>query len=132
MEALKYKVIRSRAQYDEYCRILEGLVFGKTSGTEEEVDLLTLLIQDWDRRQYDEEIPDPIRLIRLLMKEHGLKAVDLAGLLGLSRGAVSNILNYRRRLTADNIRILATHFGIRQEALNRAYDLIGSDEHSLV
>jgi HTH-type transcriptional regulator/antitoxin HigA len=52
-----------------------------------------------------------------------MKAAELAELLGLSKGALSNILNYRRRFTSTHIRILAARFRISQEALNRSYPL---------
>lgn len=123
MKELKYTVIRSREQYDAYCNQLEALLSEGNAADREAADLLTVLIQDWDRRQHDEPTLDPVALLTSLLKEHGMKAADLASLLDLSRSAISNILNHRRRLTAEHIRTLALHFGIRQEALNRHYDL---------
>lgn len=134
MADLKYTVIQSRAQYDAYCVELESLLKSSDPAMEDEVELLTLLIENWDRRQNKEVDSDPVEVIHLLMKEHGLKATQLASLLGLSPGALSNILNYRRRLTADNIRFIANHFKIKQEILNKAYPLASSrkDSQSLV
>lgn len=123
MKELPYTVIRSRGQYDAYCKQLEALLSEGKAADREAADLLTVLIQDWDRRQHDEPSLDPVALLTSLLKEHGMKAAGLASLLDLSRSAISNILNRRRRLTAEHIRTLAMHFGIRQEALNRPYEL---------
>ena len=46
MERLKFKIIKSREQYEEYCEILEELVFSE--GDQDEIDLLTLLIEAYD------------------------------------------------------------------------------------
>ena len=123
MTTLPYTVIHSNEQYLTYCDQLEQLV--QECGTDHEVliELLTLLIEDWDRRQQPVWSMDPIQIVNGLLDEHGLKPVDLARILDLSPGAVSNILHYRRRLTAAHIRILADHFKVRQEALNQHYDL---------
>jgi HTH-type transcriptional regulator/antitoxin HigA len=50
METLKYRVIKNRKQYAEYCKILEGLVTGneKSKTTKDEIELITLLIEKWD------------------------------------------------------------------------------------
>jgi hypothetical protein len=50
MESLKYTVIKSKAQYKEYCKALEELIDSdaKSKATGDEIDLLTLLIEKWD------------------------------------------------------------------------------------
>ena len=57
------------------------------------------------------------------MNDHGIKAKDLAILLNVSKGYVSDILNYKKGLSKDTIRILADHFKMAQEAFNRPYRL---------
>lgn len=125
METLKYKVISSDAQYDTYCRVLEELVFLPTPTPEvkDEIALLTLLIEKYDEQQTIARFADPVQLIRSLMKEHGMKAVDLARLLQVSEGLVSDILKYRKGLSKETIRILAEKFSMQQEAFNRPYAL---------
>ena len=51
METLKYKIIKSKKQYFEYCDILEQLLDLKKKGKEikDEIELLTLLIEKWDK-----------------------------------------------------------------------------------
>jgi HTH-type transcriptional regulator/antitoxin HigA len=57
------------------------------------------------------------------MHDHKLKAKDLAGLLGVSKGLVSDILNYKKGLSKDIIRSLSAHFKVSQEAFYRPYKL---------
>ena len=53
-----------------------------------------------------------------------MKAKDLVEILGVSKGLVSDILNYKKGLSKEIIRILSAHFKISQEAFNRPYKLI--------
>lgn len=52
-----------------------------------------------------------------------MKAKDLVDLLGVSKGYVSDFLNYKKALSKDVIRIVAGHFGMYQDAFNRPYPL---------
>ena len=52
-----------------------------------------------------------------------MKAVDLANLLDVSEGLVSDILNYKKGLSKETIRILSERFKLNQEAFNRPYKL---------
>jgi HTH-type transcriptional regulator/antitoxin HigA len=125
MNTLKYKVIKSKEQYREYSTILEELVFreNKNQETGEEIELLTLLLEKWDEEHNTLPPIDPIILLRSLMEEHYLKAKDLAGILQVSKGLVSDILNYRKGLSKEVVRSLAAHFKLAQEAFNRPYKL---------
>ena len=126
MATLKYKIITSKAQYKEYSNALEKLVFSgsKDRDTKDEVALLTLLIEKWDAEHNSFEDLDPVQLLRSLMVEHNMKAKDLVELLEISKGYVSDILNYKKGLSKDVIRKLAERFKVSQEALNRPYKLI--------
>jgi len=53
-----------------------------------------------------------------------MKAQDLTAILGISKGYVSDILNYKKGLSKDVIRKLAEYFKVRQEAFNRPYNLL--------
>ena len=52
-----------------------------------------------------------------------MKSVELAKLLNVSTGLVSDILNYKKGLSKEVIRVLANHFKLSQEAFNREYKL---------
>jgi HTH-type transcriptional regulator/antitoxin HigA len=125
METLKYKVISSDKQYDKYCRILEELVFSpsKTKAMNDEINLLSLLIEKYDEEHNTFKVADPVELLKSLMKDHKMKAVDLARLLEVSEGLVSDILKYKKGFSKKSIRILSERFKMRQEAFNRPYKL---------
>lgn len=126
METLKYKVIESEKQYFDYCNKLEKLVFGKRNkAVNDEINLLTLLIEKYDDDHCTFEELDPVELLKSFMDDHKLIAKDLAEMLGISKGLVSNILNYKKGLSKDSIRILANRFKVSQEAFNRPYILKG-------
>lgn len=125
METLRYRIIKTDAQYKKYCDILETLVDSgkKTKAVLDEIEMLNLLIEKYDEEHNTFELADPIVLLRSLMKDHKMKAVDLANLLNVSEGLVSDMLNYKKGLSKDTIRILAERFKLSQEAFNRPYEL---------
>jgi len=126
MATLKYKVITSKTQYKEYSNALEEFVFSgsKDRNTKDEIALLTLLIEKWDAEHNTFDELDPVQLLHSLMDEHSMKAKNLVELLDVSKGYVSDILNYKKGLSKDVIRKLSDHFKVSQEAFNRPYKLI--------
>ena len=125
METLKYKIIKTEDQYSEYCNILEELVGEKNSDEkEEEIELLTFLIEKWDDEHNSLGESDPVELLKYLMDENKIRAKTLAELLGVSKSTVSEILHYRKGFSKEIIRKLSELFKVRQEAFNRPYKLI--------
>jgi HTH-type transcriptional regulator / antitoxin HigA len=125
METLQYKIIKNDAQYNKYCDRLETLVENgkKTKATADEIELLTLLIEKYDAQHNSFDDADPIELLKALMKDHKMKAVDLSQLLHVSEGLISDMLNYKKGLSKETIRILSQRFKLNQEAFNRKYKL---------
>ncbi len=125
METLKYKVIKSKTQYHAYCKALETLLENgaKSKAAKEEIDLLTLLIETWDEAHDNFDEQDPVELLVSLMEENQLKAKDLVEILDVSKGLVSDILNYKKGMSKEIIRALAERFAVSHEAFNRHYEL---------
>lgn len=125
METLQYKIIKTDAQYKKYCDTLEALVDGgkKTKAVQDEIELLSLLIEKYDADHNSFDDADPIELLKSLMKEHKMKGVDLANLLDVTEGLISDILNYKKGLSKETIRILSERFKLNQDAFNRPYEL---------
>ncbi len=123
MNQLKYKVIKNEKQYYSYCNILEKLLSDNEQANQDEIELLTLLIEKWDSEHNSFSELDPIELLKELMKENDLRAKDLVRILGLSKGTVSKILNYNKGLSKESIRILSDYFKLSQEAFNKPYYL---------
>jgi HTH-type transcriptional regulator / antitoxin HigA len=129
--AIKYTIIKSRSQYDEYCNQLEALLAEKNNEhLQDEIDLLTLLIERYDEEHNTFKETDPVTLLRSFMQDHHLKAQDMTAILGVSKGYISDILNYKKGLSKEVMRKLASHFKVRQEAFNRPYKLRSSSRHS--
>lgn len=129
MNDLKYKVIKTKKQYKEYTNILEELVFtkAKTKVTKEEIELLTLLIEFWDNKHNPLDDFDPVQLLKYLMNENKISQTELTKILDISKGLVSEILNYKKGMSKDVIRKLANYFKVSQESFNRNYELILAD-----
>jgi HTH-type transcriptional regulator / antitoxin HigA len=126
MKNLKYTIIKTEKQYFEYCNILEDILEKPSLSQEiqDEIDLLTLLIEKWDTEHNTFTETDPIELLKGLMANRGMKAKDMVKILGISKGIVSEILGYRKGLSKEVIRKLAACFSVSQEAFNRPYKLI--------
>jgi len=117
------KIIRTKKQYYDYCNLLETLVTSNKKKDKDDIELLTLLIKKWDEENLPKIDNDPIKLIQALMDVNSLKSIDLAKILEVNKSTVSRILNYQKGLSKTSIRILAEHFAIDQEALNKPYKL---------
>jgi HTH-type transcriptional regulator / antitoxin HigA len=124
MESLKYRIIKTQEQYDMYCNLLEDLLIQGNVNLSDEIELLTLLIEKWDKEHNSFYELDPVQLIKALMDENGLRAKDLIHVLDLSKGTISKILSYQKGLSKESIRKLSDYFKVTQEAFNRPYKLV--------
>lgn len=130
---MKYSEIRTKKQYDEYCR--QHLELGKTlsdgKGTEEtESDyyVLHLIIEDYTRKQKNPfDQLTPVDLLKALMEECGYSGYKLSKELNIPQSTISDILNYRRGFSKDLIRKFATKFGLSQESFLKEYELINKE-----
>jgi len=123
----RFTIIRSKEQYMTYCTDLEKLTLKYDSQPSGDlldlIDTITLLIEQYDDEHTQLKDVDPILLLKSLMTENNLKQKDLANLLHVSKGHLSDILNYKKGLSKNVIRILAERFKVRQSAFNRPYKL---------
>lgn len=111
---MKYKVIKSKEQYDQYCAILEELLF--TSSSVDEIELITLLIESWDCEHNTIKEVDNKTLLRCLMQEHGLRQTDLADIVAVGPRLISEVLNGKRAMPPGIAYKLADHFSLCKEA----------------
>ncbi len=125
MKTLKYTIIKSKSQYKEYCQVLETLVElpSKNKAISDEIDLLTYLIKKWDEEHSIFNDVDPIEILHSFMEDHKLKENDLAKILKVSKGYISDILRYKKGLSKEIIRNLSMYFKVYQELFNRPYKL---------
>ena len=73
------------------------------------LELLAALIEDFEERSYPIGMSAPAVALRELMREHDLKQVDLAEILG-SQGTVSQVLNGKREISKSQARKLSDRF----------------------
>ena len=127
---MKYRVIDSDTQYENYCDVLESLVFSSpiTPEIQDEINLLTLLIETYDKQKSHFRNLDPVQLLKSLLAEHKMKAAELARKLQVSEGLVSDILKYKKGMSKKTIRAVAELFKMQQEAFNRPYTTSGTNE----
>lgn len=117
------KLIKTEAEYDKALQRLE-VIFDATpqSRDGQEAELLALLIEEYEDRNYPIDTPDPITAIRIRMEEMELKQKDLVGIIG-SKGIVSEVLNKKRKLTVNMIRNLSDKLKITARILVQDYEL---------
>ncbi|MFM9422689.1 MAG: hypothetical protein RIR06_1150 [Bacteroidota bacterium] len=117
---MKYTVIKSKSQYQDYCNALEqlGEIKRPAKTVQDEMELLQLLIDAYDEAQWKiKKIPAHV-FLKSLMNEHQMRGVTLANLLNVSPSLVSDMLHGKKAFSKNSIRILAEYFKVSQEAFN--------------
>jgi len=116
-------LIKNEKEYQQALKRLD-LLFDAPAGTPQgdEVDVLALLIEDYEEKHFEMEEPDPIKAIRIRMEEMNLKQVDLIDEMG-GKNRVSEVLNHKRKLTLEMIRNLSKRLNLSTELLVRDYEL---------
>jgi HTH-type transcriptional regulator / antitoxin HigA len=92
------------------------------SETTDQLELLSMLVEVYEKQHYPIEAPDPIDFLNYVMETRGLARKDLAPYIG-PRGRVSDILNRVRPLTLDMIRRLSAGLGLPAAVLIKDYPL---------
>lgn len=118
---MKIKPIRNEADYQKALERLE-VIFDAQRGTDEgdELEVLSILIDNYENENFPIGMPDPISAIRFRMEQMGLKQKDLVDMIGF-KSRVSEIMNKKRKLTLDMIRKLNADLNIPTEVLIQEY-----------
>lgn len=113
---MKLKIIKTEAENETALKRLEA-IFDAAPGTPEgdEAELLTVLIERFEREAYPIGLPDPIEAIKFRMEQQGLKRKDLIPYIG-SASKVSEVLSGKRALSLSMMRNLVK-LGIPAEVL---------------
>lgn len=122
---MNIKLIKTEADYRKALKKLEE-IFDSMIGTPEsdEADILGLMIDEYEKKHYHIDAPDPIEAIRIRMEEMQLKQVDLADAIG-GKNRVSEVLNRKRKLTVEMIRNLTKKLNLSPGLLISEYKLVG-------
>ncbi|WP_184548949.1 helix-turn-helix domain-containing protein [Mucilaginibacter sp. FT3.2] len=115
------KPIKNENDYKQALERLE-LIFDTQKGSEEgdELEVLGILIEKYEDKHFPIDFPDPIEAIKFRMDQMGYNQNDLAKVIGLKSRA-SEILNRKRKLSLEMIRLLHDQLKIPTEVLIQAY-----------
>lgn len=117
---MNWKVLKTATAYKKALnRSFE--IFDAVPGSpqSDELDLLLLLIKDYEDKHIPMPALDPIEAVKLKMEEQGLKAKDLEALIG-SKGHVSSVLAGRRELTLKMAQRLKDFFQLPADIFLRS------------
>jgi len=100
------------------------IIFDAVIGTSEsdEADVLGMMIDEYEKKYYPVDAPDPIEAIKIRMEEMQLKQIDLVNEIG-GKSRVSEILNRKRKLTVEMIRKLTIRLNLSPGLLIADYQL---------
>ncbi len=128
---MEFKLIRTRKEYHVALAEVDRLWDAPANSPDgDKLDVLALLIEQYERAHFPIADPDPIDFLAHVMEARGLTRKDLEPYIG-PRGRVSDILNRVRPLTLDMIRTLAEGLNLPAEVLIRPYRLRQENEEAL-
>lgn len=117
------KLIKTEEEYQQALNRLDEL-FDAPIGTPEsdEADVLALLVDDYEKKHYAIDTPDPIEAIKIRMEEMQLRQIDIAKELG-GKNRASEVLAKKRKLTVEMIRNITARLNLSPELLINDYKL---------
>jgi len=118
---MNINLIKTENDYNQALKRLE-VIFDAKRGTQEgdELELLGILIDQYENDHFKIDLPDPIEAIKFRMEQMGYTQNDLAKIVGFKSRA-SEILNRKRKLTLEMIRQLHTGLNIPTDVLIQTY-----------
>jgi HTH-type transcriptional regulator/antitoxin HigA len=111
------RIIQNEDELDQYAKALFRLTAkdNPTASELQTIELLTVLVEQYEDRMHPIPSATPIEVLRYLMNKHSLKQKDLVPELG-SESNVSQILSGARNLTLPHIYALAERFSVPASA----------------
>lgn len=118
---MEIKPIKTEKDYNQALERLE-IIFDAKSGSAEgdELEVLGILIDQYENDHFLVGLPDPIEAIKFRMEQMGYNQTDLANIVGLKSRA-SEILNKKRKLSLEMIRQLHDRLNIPTDVLIQTY-----------
>ena len=119
--AMTIKPIKTKKNYQQALARLELIFDAKKNSKEaDELEILSILIEKYEDEHFSIGFPDPIEAIKFRMEQLGYNQTDLAKVVGLKSRA-SEILNKKRKLTIEMVRLIHDSMKIPPEVLIQAY-----------
>jgi len=109
-------VIHTEEENERYTAVLERLLAKRNRTAEETriLELLTLLIEDFEEKNYSLPKATPCDVVRHLMESNGLRQIDLIEVFG-TESIVSEVLNGKRAFAKSHIEKLSKRFNVSPE-----------------
>jgi len=115
--------ITSEQEYKEAAKRFEEIYdIEKDAPHYKEMLLLSLLINDYEKKHFKLPEVDPIEMIKIRMEDFGYTASDLAKEYG-DKGTISKVLNYKQPLSLNMIRLFSKMLRIPADALTKEYKI---------
>ena len=117
------KPIKSKKTYETaLSRVYELMQKNLSHNSPEygELELLSILIEDYESKNFPIDLPDPIEAIKFRLDQLGVDQSSLIDILG-SKSRVSEIMNRKRKLSINMIRSLNENLNIPLDSLIRVY-----------
>ncbi|MCC5926961.1 MAG: helix-turn-helix domain-containing protein [Bacteroidetes bacterium] len=109
--------IHTQADYNNALSRIEEIFDAKPGTIEgDELEILGILVDEFEKRHFPVDAPDPIEAVKFRMEQLGLSQSDLAGFIG-SKSRASEILSGKRTLSLKMIRLLHRKLNIPAEVL---------------
>ena len=114
---MEIKPIKTDTDYNQVLERLE-MIFDAKKGSPEgdELEVLGILVDQYENKHFPIGLPDPIEAIKFRMDQSGLSVKDLEPIIGKSN-RVYEVLNRKRPLTLAMIRRLHQSLGIPADVL---------------
>ena len=121
---MEIKIIKTEAQNERAIKEIEKLMSKEklTQAEDDRLELLYVLVENFERKAYPVPSPDPVEAIKFYMDERGFSKADLVKQLG-DRSKASQVLNRKRGLSLTMIRNLVDHWNMPADALLSPYSL---------
>ncbi len=109
--------IKTEQDYKNTLQEIETLMMSEANTPAgDRLDILATLVEDYERKHYPMDFPDPVDAIKFAMEQKNLTVKDLVPMIGQTN-RVYEILNRKRQLTLPMIKRLNKELGIPAESL---------------
>jgi len=118
---MEIKPIKTDNDYNQALKRLDTIFDAKKGSPDgDELEVLGILIDQYENNHFPIGLPDPIEAIKFRMEQMGYNQTDLANIIGLKSRA-SEILNRKRKLSLEMIRQLHDRLNIPTDVLIQTY-----------
>ena len=118
---MKIYPIHTKKDYQSAMKRIDEIFDSKKGSlTGNELEILSILVDNYERENFPIVSPEPIEAIKFRMEQMGMDQNELAKIVG-QKSRASEILNKKRKLSLEMIRKLTETLNIPSEVLIKPY-----------